>query len=279
MNSIWIAAGVVSAIGMLCALMLIFASRFFAVEEDETFEAVRACLPGANCGACGYAGCDGYAKALCENRDIKTNLCVPGAAETARKISDLLGVACEEAEERVAVIHCHGDCYHTSPKMDYVGIETCEAAKLMYGGSGKCVYGCIGFGDCQRVCPNDAICIENGIAHIDTRKCVGCGLCAKACPRGLIDVVRRTERVFVTCSNTEKGADARRKCTNACIGCKRCEKNCPHGAIKVANNLAQIDYDFCQNCGLCAENCPVGCLVLEKNKQETECSVAEEREG
>ncbi len=262
MSAILIAVLVVCGIGAVCAVMLIAASKFFAVVEDETYGKIRECLPGANCGACGYAGCDGYAKALAEEAGIKTNLCVPGGDGTAKQIAEILGVECEDVVEQVAVIHCYGDCYHTSNKMDYVGIETCEAAKLFYGGSGKCVYGCMGLGDCVRVCPQNAICIKNGIAHIDTRICIGCGICTRACPRGLIELMADTERVLVTCNNREKGAAVRGKCTNGCIGCKKCEKNCPTGAITVSDNLAHIDYEKCSNCGLCAENCPVGCILV-----------------
>ncbi len=267
MNPILVAALVVAAIGALCAVMLIAASKFFAVEEDETVTRIRECLPGANCGACGYAGCDGYAKALAEDKEkneksIKANLCIPGADSTARRISEILGVEFEDVVEQVAVVHCYGDCNHTSNKMDYVGIESCEAAKLMYGGNGKCVYGCIGLGDCVRVCPQEAICLKNGIAHIDTRKCIGCGLCARACPRNLITVMRDVDCVLVTCNNTEKGAAVRGKCSNGCIGCKKCEKSCASGAIKVTENLARIDYDLCTNCGECAKNCPVGCILV-----------------
>ncbi len=262
MNPIFVATLIVLGIGLLCAVMLVLAAKFFAVEENEMVAQIRECLPGANCGACGYAGCDGYAQALGEEEGIKTNLCIPGGDAAAQAISALLGVECEDVVEQVAVIHCYGDCTHTANKMDYVGIQSCEAAKLLYGGAGKCVYGCMGLGDCAAVCPQGAICIQNGIAHVDTRKCIGCGLCAKACPRGLIEILPDVERVLVTCNNTEKGAAVRTKCSNGCIGCKKCEKNCPHGAIRVENNLARIDYALCTDCGACAENCPVGCILV-----------------
>lgn len=262
MNPILIAVLVVAGIGAACGVVLVVASKFFAVEEDETFTNIRECLPGANCGACGYAGCDGYAKALAEEQGIKANLCIPGGDTTSKKIAEILGVAFEDVVEQVAVIHCYGDCEHTSNKMDYVGIKSCAAASMMYGGRGKCVFGCLGFGDCVVACPQNAICIENGIAHIDTRKCIGCGLCAKACPRGLIEIMDDVERVLVTCNNTEKGAIVRNKCSNGCIGCKKCEKNCEAGAIKVENNLARIDYEKCTDCGECAKNCPVGCILV-----------------
>ena len=261
MNGILIAALVVGAIGALCAVMLIAASKFFAVEEDETVGKLRECLPGANCGACGYAGCDGYAKALAEG-GVKPSLCVPGGDAAVKQIAEILGVEAEEVVEQVAVIHCYGDCNHTAKKMEYAGIASCAAAKTLYGGAGLCSFGCIGLGDCMRVCPQEAICLENGMAHIDTRLCIGCGLCAKTCPRGIIELMADVERVLVTCHNQEKGAVARKECSNACMGCKKCEKSCSVGAIKVVDNLARIDYELCENCGKCAEVCPVGCILI-----------------
>ena len=262
---ILIATLIVAAVGLFCAVMLVLAAKFFAVSEDETEKSIRECLPGANCGACGYAGCDGYAKALAEDKGkntVKTNLCIPGADATAQAISEILGVEFEDVVEQVAVVHCYGDCNHTSNKMDYVGIQSCEAAKTMYGGDGKCTFGCIGLGDCVKACPQDAICLKNGIAHIDTRKCIGCGICVRTCPQKLIGLMADVETVLVTCNNKEKGASARQKCTNACIGCKKCEKTCASGAITVLNNLATIDYSLCTGCGECAKNCPVGCILV-----------------
>lgn len=261
MNEILIAALVVGAIGALCAVMLIVASKFFSVEEDEKVTKLRECLPGANCGACGYAGCDGYAKALAED-GVKTNLCIPGADAVAKQIAEILGVEAEDVIEQVAVIHCYGDCNHTAKKMEYEGIASCAAAKTLYGGAGLCSFGCIGLGDCVSVCPQEAICIENGMAHINTRLCIGCGLCAKTCPRGIIELMADIERVLVTCNNREKGAVARKECSNACMGCKKCEKSCPTGAITVVDNLARINYELCKNCDTCASVCPVGCILV-----------------
>ena len=76
----------VTVIGLICAVGLAVASSVMAVKEDTRFTEIRACLPGANCGACGYTGCDGYAKALLEP-GTKTNLCVPGADAVAAQIA------------------------------------------------------------------------------------------------------------------------------------------------------------------------------------------------
>lgn len=261
MSNIVLAIVSVSAIGLICAAVLAIASKLMAVKVDERTAKIRECLPGANCGACGYAGCDGYATALTEEEGIKTNLCVPGADAVSKQISEIMGVDFEDVVEQVAVIHCRGDCDVTGDKMDYIGISTCAAAKLFYGGKGKCSFGCLGFGDCAAVCPNDAICIEKGIARIDTRKCIGCGLCAKACPNRLITTEADTITTIVTCSNKDKGAAVRKKCTHGCIGCKKCEKECPENAIIVENNIACIDYSKCSGCGRCAEVCVTGCIM------------------
>ena len=262
MIPILLAAAIILSIGLLCGLLLVFADKFMHVEEDEALPRLRACLPGANCGACGFTGCDGYAQALLKNPDLPTNLCIPGADAVAKAIADELGREALDVVELVAVTSCDGSCDATGKKYHYEGIETCAAVKLQYGGNGMCSYGCIGLGDCAAVCPNHAICITDGIAHVDTRACTGCGMCAKTCPQHLIRLLPDVERVVVVCSSHDKGAVTRKNCTHGCIGCKKCEKNCPTGAITVQNNLAVIDYDKCIDCKKCAENCPTGCIMI-----------------
>ncbi|MBQ8892959.1 MAG: RnfABCDGE type electron transport complex subunit B [Clostridia bacterium] len=259
MYDILIALLVVAAIGLLAGILLSVASHFFHVPEDEKALALRACLPGANCGACGYAGCDEYAHALAAG-GVRSNLCIPGGDGTAEELAGILGIPAEDVIEHVAVVHCNGTCDATSKKAIYDGTGTCRAASVLYGGPGACSYGCLGCGDCAEVCPVDAICLQDGIARIDRRVCVGCGLCAKTCPKGIISLVPDNGNVVVLCSNQDKGAVARKVCTNACIGCKKCEKNCPENAITVVNNLAVVDYAKCSGCGACVEGCPTHCL-------------------
>lgn len=260
MSMIVLAILAVTLIGIICAVMLAVASKVMAVKTDERVIELRAALPGANCGACGYAGCDGYAAALNEG-GVRTNLCIPGADTVAKELSTILGVTFESVEEKVAVVHCIGDCDATKDRVSYEGVKTCAAAKLL-GGKGSCSYGCIGFGDCAVVCPEGAICIEKGIARVDTRKCTGCGLCVAACPNKIITTERDSIKTAVLCSNKDKGAVTRKKCTVGCIACKKCEKECPVQAIVVENNLSKIDYAVCTDCGHCAEVCPVKCIVL-----------------
>lgn len=251
---------ILSAIAVLCAVLLTLSSVFFAVKEDERAAAIRECLPGANCGACGFSGCDGYAKALSEGTTDKTNLCVPGGDAAARDIAAILGVEAADVVERVAYVGCNGKCLSDGKKYEYDGPATCQAANMNFSGDRYCTYACLGYGDCAAVCPHDAICIENGIAHIDPRRCVGCGICTRACPNHLIRLVNDTVRVVVKCSNHDKGALTRKYCDVGCIGCGKCERTCPVGAIHVENNLATINYDLCTGCGACRSVCPVGCI-------------------
>lgn len=259
MNAILIPILAVTIIGLICGVGLAVASAVMAVKEDERFPAIRECLPGANCGACGFSGCDGYATALLEP-GTKTNLCVPGGSEAAEKLAEVLGVEAESVEPKTAIVHCGGDCDKTEPKEDYRGIATCQAAKMLFGGSGTCSFGCLGLGDCMKVCPNEAISLVKGIAVIDTALCAGCGLCAKTCPQSLISVIPKAAKTAVLCSNKDKGAVTRKACSAGCIGCMKCVKTCEHEAITVDGNLASIDYAKCVGCGKCAAECPTGAL-------------------
>ncbi len=261
---------VLAAISALCGVGLCVASKFMAVEVDERIPKVRACLPGANCGACGFAGCDGYAAALVEDPDLAVNLCVPGGATAAAGIGVVLGREAGESVKLVAEVRCSGTCEATSVKMDYNGIESCAAAKLLFGGTGSCVYGCIGLGDCARVCPENAIHVTGGLARVDVRSCIGCGICAKTCPNNVIAIRPAQAHVTVDCNSHQKGAGTRKVCSAGCIGCRLCEKNCHTGAITVTDNLASIDYALCDGCGKCIEVCRAGCLVaLNLNVSET----------
>ena len=232
---------------------------FFAIPSDETRKAIRACLPGINCGVCGFKGCDDYAAAVAEGK-AKPNLCVPGSVEAANKIGDILGIEIPPPKDVVAFVTCNGNLTATSVKAIYIGINTCRASSAIYSGPNSCTYGCLGYGDCAAACPVNAICMKDGIAHIDTSLCIGCSLCQSTCPKHIISMLPRKDQAVVMCSNREKGISARKQCINACIGCKKCEKNCPEKAISVSNNLAYVDHAKCTSCGLCVSECPTGCL-------------------
>lgn len=249
------------AAGILCALLLTLASVFFGVKEDERATEIRDCLPGANCGACGFSGCDGYAKALSTGECDKANLCIPGGDGVARDVARIMGLEAGDVVELVAYVGCNGACAPEEKKYEYHGPKTCEAANMSFSGDRFCTFACLGYGDCVRVCPRNAISInERNVAEIDPKKCIGCGLCVRECPNSIIHLVKDTERVVVKCNSHNKGAKVREVCKNGCIACGKCEKNCPTEAIKVINNLATIDYEKCIQCGKCASVCPVKCI-------------------
>ncbi len=252
---------IVGGTGLILGTVLSFASKFFFVPTDERTEQIRECLPGANCGACGFSGCDGYADALSKG-DAEPNLCTPGGETTAKALSDILGVEVS-AIKKAAVIHCHHGLDKAVSNYAYTGAASCAAASLLYGGPLECKYGCLGFGDCIKACDFGALSISDGNIVIDKEKCGGCGKCALACPKGIITVEPVNAPVYIACSNKNKGAVSRKECTAACIGCKKCEKVCPSAAITVNDNLAFIDPDKCTGCGECQRNCPMKCIITK----------------
>lgn len=255
MNPILSALAVVGGAGLICAVLLVIASHFFRVEEEEKTKLIRDCLPGVNCGACGYSGCDGYAKAVALG-ECAPNLCIPGSTSVAEKLSALLGVTVSTDKPKVAFVKCNGTCSTASRKAVYDGVLSCKAISQLYGGHNTCIYGCLGCGDCFAACPSNAICIKGGVAHINPKDCIGCGMCVEACPKNIISFYPIESAVAVMCSSHDKGAAAKKACVNACIACKKCEKECPEGAIKVVDNLAHVDYEKCTGCGKCHDVCP-----------------------
>lgn len=251
---------IVVAIGFVCAGILTIASKVFYVPVDETSALLRAELPGANCGACGYAGCDDYASAMAADHDTPCSKCPVGGAAVAEKLAAVLGVDAGAAEKNVAVVMCNGTKEAAKTIMQYEGPQTCTAAKQFFGGVNQCPYGCIGLGDCTRVCDYDAIHICDGVAVVNRDNCVGCGMCAKTCPNAVIRISPAKNLVVVQCKSEAKGADTRKACDNGCIGCKKCEKTCKFDAVHVENNVAFIDPEKCKNCGMCAKECPTGAI-------------------
>lgn len=250
---------IVGGIGLILSVVLSLASKFFAVPTDERTEQIRACLPGANCGACGFSGCDGYADALAKG-EAEPNLCTAGGDNTANALSKVLGVEVN-AVKKCAVVHCNHGLEKAVSEFAYNGAASCAAASLLYGGPLACKHGCLGFGDCISVCDFNALSLVDGNITVNPEKCGGCDKCTKVCPKGLITVEPLDAPVYVACSNTEKGAVARKECTAACIGCKKCEKVCPTGAVEVENNLAHINPQKCTGCGECERNCPTKCII------------------
>ena len=258
---------IVTVIGLLLGLGLALASKFMAVPVDEKESKLRECLPGANCGGCGFPGCGGCAGAIVAGT-APVNACPVGGAAAAEKIGAIMGVEASSAEPVAAFVKCGGTCEKAKDKYEYFGIDDCNfAVQLAGGGSKSCSYGCLGLGSCKKACAFGAIEIVDGIAVVDKDKCVACGKCVSACPKHIIELLPAKKKVKVQCSSKDMGKNVIPNCSVGCIACKICEKNCPFDAIHVIDNLAVIDYDKCKACGICANKCPKGVLTGKRPPQ------------
>ncbi|HHV36597.1 MAG TPA: RnfABCDGE type electron transport complex subunit B [Candidatus Cloacimonetes bacterium] len=250
---------VIGSLGLIFGLILAVASKVFEVKIDPRVAEIIEILPGANCGACGLAGCAGYADRIVKEGEA-INKCAPGGAATVAIIAKIMGMEAKAMEQRVAVIHCSsGGKNNTKWKYSYEGVDSCKAAVNIAGGPNSCAWGCMGLNDCLKACPFDAISLDpNGMRVIDYDKCTACGMCVEACPRNLIHLIPINRNVYIKCSSNDRGADARKVCGSAkpCIACGLCAKECPEQCITIENNIARIDYSLCTNCGLCATVCP-----------------------
>lgn len=261
-NSIILPIVILAVIGAIFGVVLSIASKVFAVEVDEKVLAVRDALPGANCGACGFPGCDGLADAIA-NGEAPVNACAIGGKPVADNIADILGVNSADVERQVAHVLCAGTCEKAKNKYDYHGLIDCRLISDYQKGSKSCNYGCLGGGTCVSVCEFDAIHIVDGIAVVDKEKCVSCKKCIEICPKNLIELVPYNSKTVVNCSSKDTGKVVKTNCEVGCIGCKLCEKNCPKDAIHVEKGLAKIDYTKCINCGICVSKCPTGAIFCE----------------
>lgn len=248
---------ILGILGIIFGLLLGYASKKFAVPQDPLFPKLREALPGANCGGCGYAGCDAYAKAVAAG-EAAVGKCPVGGSQAAEAMSAIMGVQAEETEKMTAFVRCSGTKEAAGDRYQYHGIASCQEAAIVPGGGQKlCAFGCLGFGSCVAACQFDAIHIVDGVAKVDEAKCKACGSCAAACPKKLITLIPASLAVRPACSNTERGKDVKAVCQAGCIGCGLCAKSCEAGAIRMVNQLPEINPDLCTGCHRCAEKCPV----------------------
>ena len=255
------------ALAFVLGFALGFFREFFAVPEDPLTGRIREVLPGANCGACGFPGCDNYAAAVAAG-GAQANACTVGGPSVAEQIAAITGVAGGAVVQTVSVLACQGSSMHTPLKGTYTGIQTCRGAKIA-GGTKLCSWGCLGFGGCVKVCQFGALTMSGTkLPKVDYAKCTGCMLCAAECPQGLFKSVAREQKgAMVLCSNRNPVRQMVAKtCKIACIKCGLCIKNCPRQCITMDDNIPAVDLSKCDSCGTCAEKCPTKVFkIIEKN--------------
>ena len=245
----------IGGMGVIFGALLAIASKVFEVKKDERIPKILDMLPGANCGGCGFAGCQSYAEAMV-NDGAAPNCCPSCNQEKVDLIAEILGIESTSAAAKKAFVMCSGKDGVAVNKYIYDGIEDCHAAMRLSGGTKSCQYACIGLGSCVKKCKFDAISIVDGVALIDRNKCVGCGVCAAECPKGVIKLLPEDTKVQVMCSSKDKGKLTRQVCSTGCIGCGICAKNCEQQAIEMSDNKAFIISEKCIDCGVCTEKCP-----------------------
>ncbi|NLM19284.1 MAG: RnfABCDGE type electron transport complex subunit B [Clostridiaceae bacterium] len=262
MTDILFASLIIGVAGIILGIILAVFSKLMTVEVEEKEEKIRAMLPSANCGACGYTGCDGYAQALASGDEKNITLCKPGGQHTVDQISAYLGIKADKIIKTTAVVMCQGNSHHTQKRANYTGPKSCQMATLVAGGDALCGYGCLGYGDCVSACKFDALHIIDGVAFVDPTKCTSCMECIKICPRNIIQLMP-LERAYsiVFCQNEDRGPVANKVCQVSCIACRRCLNACPENCITINNNRAVIDYEKCTNCGACQQVCPHQCIL------------------
>ncbi|MFH1654886.1 MAG: RnfABCDGE type electron transport complex subunit B [Pseudomonadota bacterium] len=256
---------ILGGLGLLFGVGLYIASKLFHVPIDPRVSKVESALPGANCGACGLAGCGGFARAIVHgSADIAG--CLPGGEDVVHAVAAIMGVEAVAVEKNVAVLMCQGR--NVKERFEYTGIKTCRTASLIHNGPRECLYGCVGYGDCASICPFDALHMVDGWPVVDEQKCTACGKCVVVCPKDLFSLHGIKSFVHVRCKSLDSGKVTRKACSLGCIGCKRCEKECPFDAVHVIDNLAVFDYEKCTSCGKCVNVCPTKTITNERSSRK-----------
>ncbi len=250
-----------SSLGFLFGLGLAFASKKFCVITDPKLEKILKELPASNCGACGMPGCMGFAQGLIKGT-CSMEQCAVMQEEQRQTLARLLGIKYEKKTTTVAILKCNGGS-KVNDRFQYNGLNDCIAANLVLAGQKECTWGCLGFGNCSRVCPFGAIVMsQEALPVVIEQKCRSCGRCVEVCPKNLFTLIPENAKVYVACSSHDIGKSTRAVCSFGCIACGKCEQVCPVDAIHVIDNLAVIDYNKCTSCGECVKVCPMKTIIM-----------------
>jgi len=240
-----------------------FFKEVFAVEEDPLVSQIREALPGVNCGACGFPGCDGLAGAIAQ-KTAEINACPVGGESLVKTLSALVGGNAELKPE-VVFVACQGGWAKAPLRGEYLGVNSCRAAVISAGSVKRCTWGCQGYGDCVKVCKFDAITMnEDGIPVVDTERCTGCKVCVAECPQRIIHVVPKGQKAACALCYNQNPIKAMvgKTCKAGCIKCELCVKNCPENCLTMVNGIPEVNAAACTACGVCVSKCPTKVMVV-----------------
>jgi Na+-translocating ferredoxin:NAD+ oxidoreductase RNF subunit RnfB len=258
-----------SILAFVLGTTLGFFKKFFDVPRDPMVDRILGILPGANCGACGFPGCEQYALAIvATHADISS--CTAGGTAVADKLAEITGKTGGPVHQAIAVLACRGSYLSAPRKGEYSGLKTCRGAKIATGSTKLCAWGCLGFGDCVSVCKFGAISMntEKGLPVVDFAKCTGCRMCINECPQNLLKGVPKNQKgAFILCANRNPNRQGVIKtCKIACIKCGLCVKQCPKQCIDISTHVPVVDLTKCDSCGTCVEKCPTKVFkIIEKD--------------
>lgn len=264
-----VSAVILGGVGTFFATMIALARKKLYVWEDPRIDEVNAMLPGANCGACGFAGCRAFAEQLIGGA-TEPAVCTVASPDDRVEIAAYLGVDVGTAANRVARLLCAGGCDVAPRRAEYLGLSTCSAAAAVAGGGKACAWGCLGLGDCERVCDFDAIVMnEVELPVVIPEKCTACGDCVDACPKDLFTLMPLEQKLLVQCKNLLEGDEAEAVCAVACNACGRCAVDASPGVIEMVNGLAVVDYERNAEASSDAiRRCPTGAIVWVEGMQQ-----------
>ncbi|HZK19418.1 MAG TPA: RnfABCDGE type electron transport complex subunit B [Treponemataceae bacterium] len=251
-------------IAFVLGILLGVFKKIFYVPVNKKIAKIVGVLPGANCGACGYPGCDAFAAAVAAG-EAPVSGCSAGGPDVTTQIATVLGINAE-SQKMVALRTCQGSKTKAQDKGMYLGVQTCSAAKTIgIYGTKLCSYGCMGFGDCVDVCSFDSLHIgEDGLPIVNYNTCTGCGMCVTACPQDIMILVPQERKGAITlCVNRNPVKRVLLKqCKTACIKCGKCERVCEYDAIHLINGIPIVNYEKCTSCDDCIKACPTKALSL-----------------
>lgn len=274
-SSILVSVAILGGLGLTFGILIALANRKLRVWEDPRIDGVVELLPGANCGACGYPGCRGFAEAAVKG-EVQPARCTVMSPDAREDVAAYLGVEAGEAQKVVARLLCAGGSDVAPRKAVYEGIASCAAAVAVAGGGKGCPWGCVGFADCAVACDFDAIAMsDTGLPLVDPEKCTACGDCVEACPLDLFTLLPLEAALLVQCRSLLEGDAATAVCAVACNACGRCVQDAAPGLIALRSGLAVIDYTKIEAATPeAAGRCPTGAIVWVEGRQFPELAPA-----